>query len=86
MRIVDSFEAPVSIIYSVEIAEGRFVDVKCFHNHHDFGNLIYVLQNHDGTMVYGEDGETYPHFPFPTQDVLLLCIANEREILHAETT
>ena len=56
MKVVDTYNVnPHSKIYRVEVDENKFVDV--FHNEHT--GLIYVMNNHDGTLVYDNEGKTF---------------------------
>lgn len=59
MKIVDRWEPDAgSRYYTVEIADGQFVDVKYYID--DDGDwMMYVMDNEDGTQAYDDDGNTY---------------------------
>lgn len=74
MRIVDSYSInDGGIIFSVELAEDRFVDVKVCKGNPD-GN-VYVMDNSDGSTVYtgewGVDG-TVPGYAYDEKAVVKL--------------
>ena len=53
MRVTDSYAVDErSTIFTVEISNGLYVDVKLFK---DTG-LCYIMQNGDGSTIYGETG------------------------------
>ena len=57
LQIVNSFVSEdLASIYSVSLAHGFFVDVKVF----DKSGLIYVMENHNGSTVYGFAGPEVP--------------------------
>ena len=75
MRIVDSYEINDGQIFSVELAEDRFVDVKVCDGKLD--GFIYVVQNEDGSTVYSDKAYTdkgidavYPGFVYDEKAVL----------------
>lgn len=82
MRIVDSYGInDGGLIYSVELAEDRFVDVKVCDG--KLGGLIYVMQNEDGSTVYSDKAYTdkgvdsvYPGFEYDEKEVLALVRAS----------
>lgn len=39
-------------VYHIELSENTFVDVMCVRN----SGLLYVMQNSDGSYVFGPDG------------------------------
>lgn len=71
MRVVDSYGINGgATIFSVELAEDRFVDVKVCKD----GGLVYVMQNEDGSSVYDGDWPygTYPGLEYDENAVLRL--------------
>lgn len=55
MRIRDIYEDNGYLIYTVELEEDVFVDVKYI------GNLCYVMDCEDGYEVYNSDGNTFDY-------------------------
>ena len=69
LQIINSFHSEdQAYIYSVSFAHGFFVDVKVFDNN----DLIYVMENHDGSKVYGIGGPdaSVPNYNFDESSVL----------------
>lgn len=66
-RIYDGADG---VIYSVEVAPERFVDVKACPS-----GSVYVMENGDGSMVYGPGGtddDNYPDYVFDEMEVVRL--------------
>lgn len=75
MRIVDNYEINDGQIFSVELEDDRFVDVKVCDGKLD--GLIYVVQNEDGSTVYSDKAysdkrvdSVYPGFEYDEKSVL----------------
>lgn len=75
MRIVDIYEINDGQIFSIELEEDRFVDVKVCDGKLD--GLIYVVQNEDGSTVYSDKAYSdkgvdavYPGFEYDEKAVL----------------
>lgn len=69
LKVVDSFVGDEHFsIYTVALAYGFYVDVKVVE---DTG-LIYIMENADGTTVYGVAGSdaTIPHFTYDSNRVI----------------
>lgn len=66
-------------IYSVSLEPGFFVDVKVCPE----TNLIYIMQNGDGSTVYGADGtdSTFPDYSYNEADVISFVIDAHNKIL-----
>lgn len=67
MKIIEKYEDNCEQIYTVELEEDVFVDVKCT------GNLYYVMQCEDGYEVYNSDGNTFDYH-FNEEEVLKFVI------------
>lgn len=64
------YEVDDGVIYNVAVASERFVDVKVCPD-----GLVYVMENGDGSMVFGPggaDADTYPEFTFDEMEVVRL--------------
>lgn len=70
MEIIDSFVMEGSAFYTVSLSPGIFVDVKVCA---DTG-LTYIMQNDDGSTVYGVGGPdaTIPDFNYDEMSVIAL--------------
>lgn len=55
MKINDKYENNGELIYTVELEEDVFVDVKCV------GDLCYVMSCEDGYEAYNSDGNTFDY-------------------------
>lgn len=63
MKIIDRYNVGAADgIFTVQLAPGFMVDVKAFA---DTG-CVYVMQNHDGSTVYGDYGTdfTFPDYQY----------------------
>lgn len=79
MQISSIFEASEQDrVYSVSLEPGFFVDVKVRPD----TNLIYVMQNGDGSTVYGAAGTefTYPDYSYNEADVISFVIEAHNEL------
>ena len=56
MNIIDKYEDDGSYIYTVELEDDVFVDVKCI------GDLCYVKQCGDGYEVFNGNGNTFDYY------------------------
>lgn len=69
LQIIDRFiSEDGATMYTVSLAHGFFVDVKAF----DKTGLIYVMENHDGSSVYGiaGPGASIPNYNFDVASVV----------------
>lgn len=55
MKINDQYEDNGALIYTVELEDDVFVDVKCV------GDLCYVMSCGDGYEVFNSDGNTFDY-------------------------
>ena len=55
MKINDEYEDHGNLVYTVELEEDVFVDVKYI------GNLCYVMSCEDGYEVFNSDGNTFDY-------------------------
>ena len=69
MKIVDRYEIDGALIYTVELEEDVFVDVK------RVGNLFYAMSCGDGYEVYNSDGNTFDYH-YNCSEVLKFIIEN----------
>jgi hypothetical protein len=81
MRIEKVLDENEYAIYTVELEPGFYVDVKAFRTG---SKLIYVMQNEDGTVVYGGEERTVAPTCFYSEGVektiIDLVAMNEREV------
>lgn len=81
MRIEKVLEESNYAIYTVELEPGFYVDVKAFRTG---SKLIYVMQNEDGTVVYGGEERAVAPTCFYSEGVektiIDLVAMNEREV------
>lgn len=54
MKIIDKWIDNEELYWTVEISEGKFVDIKQTET-----GFIYIMQNNDGLEIYDKDGKTY---------------------------
>lgn len=59
------------IFYSVEIEDGRFVDIMISEESHS----IYAMQNEDGSVIYERNGQTMPGYMYDEKAAIALAIA-----------
>lgn len=63
MKVIDAFhDGAQGTIYTVELAPGRMVDIK----HSAVSDVLYVMQNGDGSTVYGPGGtdDSFPDYKY----------------------
>lgn len=73
MKIVDKWIDHEESYWTVELSEGKFVDIK--QTEKDF---IYIMQNNDGLEIYDKNGNTYDELTKELEDEIIDLI--EREI------
>ena len=75
MEIVDRFCINhTSIIYTIELEENRYVDVKYYKY---WG--CYVMENEDGTLVYDDKRNTYKNYPINEIEITKFVMEKEKE-------
>lgn len=79
MEIVDRFCInPTSIIYTIELEENRYVDVKYYKS--DWGYWgCYVMENEDGTLVYDDKRNTYKNYSVNEIEITKFVAEKEKE-------
>lgn len=86
MRIEKILEENEYAVYTVELEPGLYVDVKAFRNG---SKLIYVMQNEDGTVVYGgENGTSVPscYYNEAVRKTIVDLVAMKEQEVAASTT
>lgn len=64
------------ILFTVELETKKYVDVMMVFNNKD-NPLIYIMQNEDGSTVYGED-KTYLNYSYNEKEVIKLVSSNKQ--------
>lgn len=66
------------ILFTVELETKKYVDVMMVFNNKD-NPLIYIMQNEDGSTVYGEN-KTYLNYSYDEKEVTKL-VSNNNNII-----
>lgn len=64
------------ILFTVELETKKYVDVMMVFNNKD-NPLTYIMQNEDGSTVYGED-KTYLNYSYNEKEVIKLVSSNKQ--------